>query len=616
MAVRVLLLTQWFDPEPTFKGIVFARELVRQGFEVEVVTGFPNYPGGQVYPGYRIKWLQREVIDGVQVTRLPLYPDHGQSAIKRVLNYASFAASVSIYGLLFAKRPAVMYAYHPPLTVGVAAGLIRLLRRIPVVYDIQDMWPDTLRATGMLNNERALGIVASVCKWVYRRVDHIAVLSPGFKKLLVQRGVPEAKIDVIYNWADEASLTAPLGQMPAAFPSAEKFRILFAGNMGKAQALDAVLDAALLLQRRESRVCFVLLGGGVEVSRLVERAAELRLGNVVFLPPVPMAEVGTLLNAADALLVHLRKDPLFEITIPSKTQAYMAAGKPLLMAVDGDAADLVRESGGGVVAASEDPQALVASAEALAAMDPEALAEMGAKAQRHYREQLSLRIGVERFGRLFKRLGAKKAFDLKRMFDVFLAATALLLFAAPLALLTWQVSRKLGKPAFFRQVRPGREGRPFELIKFRTMTNARDASGQLLPDAERLTPFGRFLRSSSLDELPELWNVLKGEMSLVGPRPLLVEYLPLYSVEQARRHEVRPGITGWAQVNGRNALSWEEKFKLDVWYVDNRTLWLDIKILWLTVRKVLVRDGISAAGEATMPRFTGSSVAASRGGES
>lgn len=616
MAVRVLLLTQWFDPEPTFKGIVFARELVRQGFEVEVVTGFPNYPGGKVYPGYRIKWMQREVIDGVQVTRLPLYPDHGQSAIKRVLNYASFAASASIYGLFFAKRPAVMYAYHPPLTVGVAAGLIRLLRRIPVIYDIQDMWPDTLRATGMLNNQRALGIVASVCKWVYRRVDHIAVLSPGFKKLLVQRGVPESKIDVIYNWADEASLTAPQGQLPAAFPAAEKFRILFAGNMGKAQALDTVLDAAVLLQQRGSRVCFVLLGGGVEMNRLAERAAEWRLGNVVFLPPVPMAEVGTLLDAADALLVHLRKDPLFEITIPSKTQAYMAVGKPLLMAVDGDAADLVRESGGGVVAASEDPQVLAASAEALAAMAPEALAEMGAKAQSHYREHLSLRIGVARFSRLFRQLGARKVFDAKRVFDIFLAVVALLLFAVPLALLTWQVSRKLGKPAFFRQVRPGLEGRPFELIKFRTMTNARDASGQLLPDAERLTPFGRFLRSSSLDELPELWNVLKGEMSLVGPRPLLLEYLPLYSTEQARRHEVRPGITGWAQINGRNTLNWEDKFKLDVWYVDNRTLWLDIKILWLTVRKVLVRDGISAAGEATMSRFTGSSAATSRGGES
>ena len=194
---------------------------------------------------------------------------------------------------------------------------------------------------------------------------------------------------------------------------------------------------------------------------------------------------------------------------------------------------------------------------------------------------------------------------MKRLFDITAAFSALLLLALPLALLTWQVRRKLGSPAFFRQVRPGMHGQPFEMVKFRTMTDARGPDGALLPDADRLTPFGRFLRASSLDELPELWNVLKGEMSLVGPRPLLMEYLPLYSPQQARRHEVRPGITGWAQVNGRNALGWDEKFKLDVWYVDHRSLWLDIKILWLTVKKVLVREGISAAGEATMPRFTG-----------
>ena len=172
--------------------------------------------------------------------------------------------------------------------------------------------------------------------------------------------------------------------------------------------------------------------------------------------------------------------------------------------------------------------------------------------------------------------------------------------------LAWQVRRKMGSPVFFTQVRPGLHGKPFKMLKFRTMTSECDTDRQLLPDAVRLTAFGRFLRVSSLDELPELWNVLKGDMSLVGPRPLLMEYLPLYSPEQARRHEVRPGITGWAQVNGRNAISWEDKFKLDVWYVDHRNLWLDIKILWLTVKKVLVRDGISAQGEATMPRFTGS----------
>ncbi len=193
----------------------------------------------------------------------------------------------------------------------------------------------------------------------------------------------------------------------------------------------------------------------------------------------------------------------------------------------------------------------------------------------------------------------------KRFLDVLVAAAALLLLSPVLAAIALLILQKLGSPVLFRQVRPGLDGKPFKMTKFRTMRDAVDANGKPLPDSERMTPFGSFLRSSSLDELPELWNVLKGDMSLVGPRPLLMEYLPLYNPEQYRRHGVRPGITGWAQVNGRNALSWEDKFKLDVWYVDNRTFWLDLKIICMTINKVLVRDGISAEGEATMPKFTG-----------
>lgn len=195
---------------------------------------------------------------------------------------------------------------------------------------------------------------------------------------------------------------------------------------------------------------------------------------------------------------------------------------------------------------------------------------------------------------------------IKRPFDFLASALGLLLLSPVIVVVAWLIRRKLGAPVLFRQTRPGLRGKPFKMFKFRTMLDAADAYGKPLPDGARMTPFGRFLRASSLDELPELWNVLKGDMSLVGPRPLLMEYLPLYSPEQRRRHEVRPGVTGWAQVNGRNALSWEEKFRLDVWYVDHCSLWLDLKILFLTVKKVLVRDGISADGEATMPRFTGS----------
>jgi colanic acid biosynthesis glycosyl transferase WcaI len=408
VAIRILLLTQWFDPEPTFKGIVFARELVRQGFEVEVVTGFPNYPGGKVYPGYRIRPLQREVIDGVHVTRLPLYPHHGQSAIKRVLNYLSFAFSALVYGLFMAHRAAVLYAYHPPLTIGVTASLIRLLRGIPVVYDIQDMWPDTLRATGMISNRWTLAAIGGVCRWVYRRADHLVVLSPGFKRVLTERGVPKARVEVIYNWADEASLANQGGQLPTDFPGPDRFRVLFAGNIGKAQALETVVEAAVLLQARGSRVSFIFLGAGVEVERLKRFAAERRLRNLVFLSAVPMSEVGTFLQAADVLLVHLRQDPLFAITIPSKTQAYMVAGKPLMMAVNGDAADLVLQSGAGVVAGSEDAQSIADVAEGLAKLAPIDLQLMGSRAQNFYQERLALSIGARRFGEIFRRLARGK----------------------------------------------------------------------------------------------------------------------------------------------------------------------------------------------------------------
>ncbi|WP_350655962.1 sugar transferase [Psychrobacter sp. S1-30-MNA-CIBAN-0213] len=194
---------------------------------------------------------------------------------------------------------------------------------------------------------------------------------------------------------------------------------------------------------------------------------------------------------------------------------------------------------------------------------------------------------------------------IKRIFDITAATTALVVLSPVYAVIAYKVKKNLGSPVLFRQIRPGINGEPFEMVKFRSMKDAKDADGNLLPSNERLTPFGKKLRASSLDELPELWNVVKGDMSLVGPRPLLMEYLPLYSEEQARRHLVRPGVTGFAQVNGRNSISWDEKFNLDTWYVDNQSLWLDIKILFKTVKKVLIKDGINADGEKIMGKFKG-----------
>jgi glycosyltransferase involved in cell wall biosynthesis len=405
---RVLLLTQWFDPEPTFKGLAFAKELVKQGFDIEVVTGFPNYPGGKIYQGYNLSFIKKECIDGVSITRVPLYPSHGKSVFGRTLNYISFSVSAILYCLFCKKKPSVVYAYHPPLTVGIAAVVIGFFRRAPVVYDIQDMWPDTLKATGMISSNIILKTISIVCSWVYRRVDQIVVLSPGFKKLLIERGVRENKIKLIYNWCDEKTLFSSINNLPDRYPEG-KFVVLFAGNIGRAQALNSVLEAAELIQETGNQdIQFVFVGGGLEVNNLKNYSNELSLTNVTFLPKVPMSNVGTLLKNADVLLVHLSKNPLFTITIPSKVQAYLAVGKPILLGVRGDAADIVKESGCGEIAIPENPRSIADACILLYNKTDEQREMIGNKGAKFYREKLSMSSGVKAFGKIFLDLSNNK----------------------------------------------------------------------------------------------------------------------------------------------------------------------------------------------------------------
>jgi colanic acid biosynthesis glycosyl transferase WcaI len=405
--VRILLLTQWFDPEPTFKGMAFARELKKHCFDVEVITGFPNYPGGKVYPGYRIKWMKREVIDGIQVTRLPLYPSHNRSGIMRAANYITFAISAALYGVFFARSANVIYAYHPPLTVGIAAVLIKFFRRISVVCDIQDLWPDTLSATGMVKSTRVLSLVARICSWVYEHTDQIVVLSPGFKRLLVCRGVPESKLTVIYNWSNELSIQDTSDSLPFNLSAtAGFFKILFAGNIGKAQGLDVVLEAASLLKGKHSNILWIMLGEGLEVERLKAEAVKQSLSNIVFIPRVSMTDAAHWMRSADVLLVHLKRDPLFEITIPSKIQAYMNVGKPQLAALDGDAADLVRRASAGIVVQPENPEELADAALYLSCMPRTDLEQMGYNAKNYYQQNLSIAVGVGKFSEIFRLLSA------------------------------------------------------------------------------------------------------------------------------------------------------------------------------------------------------------------
>ncbi len=397
-------MAQLFDPEPTFKGLLFAKELVARGFDVEVITGFPNYPGGKLYEGYRIKLCQKKMIDGVLVTRVPLFPSHDKSKLGRIANYISFAFSSLLYGLFFAGRPDVIYAYHPPLTVGISASIIKLFRRVPVVLDIQDMWPDTLKATGMISNPRLLGFVSSICNVIYSYVTKIVVLSPGFKNLLIDRGVPDRKIEIIYNWADEEVLRNITGEMPEEISTLEGFKILFAGNVGLAQGLRVILDAALLLKDHPLKINFIILGQGLQLDDLKRQAKDLGLSNVNFLPAVGWSEVGNFLGAADALLIHLTSDPLFEITIPGKTQAYMAVGKPIIMGVKGDAANLVSWADCGVCFDPEDPAALAEAVNGLMLLSAEDRHKLGANSKKFYDKNLSVKVGVDSFAKVFDKV--------------------------------------------------------------------------------------------------------------------------------------------------------------------------------------------------------------------
>jgi glycosyltransferase involved in cell wall biosynthesis len=404
--MKILLLTQWFDPEPTFKGLLFARELAARGHDVEVLTGFPNYPGGQVYPGYRIRPWVREQIDGISILRVALYPSHDKSAFGRVLNYTSFAISAALIGTALIRKPDVVYVYNPPATIGLPAMALGLLRRAPFVFDVCDLWPDTVGASGMLSNSAALSLLGKWCNLVYRRARHVVVVSPGFKQKLVDRGVPSAKIEVIHNWCADSTIqpAAPDPELASALGLSGRFNVMFAGTMGTAQALDSVLESAALCRQTLPGVQFVFVGGGVDRNRLGKKAGDLGLTNVRLLPRQPMSAMGAILGLADVLLVHLKDHPLFSITIPSKTQAYMASGKPLLMAVRGDAAQLVTQSGGGLVCEPENPRSIAETVVRFAAMSPEERRNMGEAGRRYYNEQLSLRVGVTKFEALFARI--------------------------------------------------------------------------------------------------------------------------------------------------------------------------------------------------------------------
>lgn len=393
--MRILILTQWFQPEPHFKGLDFARALQSMGHDVEVLTGFPNYPGGKVYPGYHIRPVRHEVMDGIRITRGYLHPSHDRSALGRVANYVSFAISTALLGLTI-RKPDVVYVYTPPMTAAAAAIVLKVVRGVPFVPDVQDLWPDTLAATGMIGNRRLLRFVGMWTDFVFRRAARIVVLSDGFRQRLTDRGIG-TPITVIPNWAP-TEITETATGLPLLPDQADRpFTVVFAGNMGKAQGLETVLEAAALLRGKGVR--FLLVGGGVETAALREKAQDMNLDNLEFGAARPPSAMGEIFAQADALLVHLRDDPLFAITIPSKTQAYLAVGRPILMGVRGDAARMVETAGAGITFEPDDASALARAVMTLKATPETARRQMGKAGARFYREHLAFEIGVAAIAR-------------------------------------------------------------------------------------------------------------------------------------------------------------------------------------------------------------------------
>ena len=409
--MRILFITHYFQPEPNFfMGLPFAQKLVEMGHEIEVLTGFPNYPGGKIYEGYRVRPIQREVIGGIPVVRVPLYPSHDQSSFKRILCYSTFALSASVIGTLAVKKADVVYVCQGPATVGLPANIIRFLRRMPFVFNIQDIWPESLLSSGMFKNQKALKIVHWWCNYIYKRAAKIVVISPGFKRLLCERGVPDNKIEVINNWCDETNIKSVNKdpKLAASLGMEDKFNIVFAGNIGKGQAMGSVIDAAKIIQETCPKVQFLFFGGGVEVQKLKKKTKDMLLKNVVFHDRRPVTEIGKILSLADVLLVHLKDDPLFKITIPSKTQAYMAVGRPVLVGVGGDATDLVLKAGAGIACQPENPNSIAESVKKLYQMPTEQLDAMGQRGRTFYQQELSFAIATNKYEKIFEAVAKRK----------------------------------------------------------------------------------------------------------------------------------------------------------------------------------------------------------------
>lgn len=404
--VRVVILAMTFEPEPgALRGLPLARELTARGHTVRVITGFPQYPLGRTYPGYRQAWRKWESFGGIDVLRLLIFPSHDQSAFRRSLTYLSFGVSALVVGVpLIGPVDVVLMAESQP-TSAFAAVALKWLRRAPLICSVADIWPDSVVASRMIAPGRmesaAVQVTASLSRWLFSQADAVTVISPGFKRILIERGVHPERVHVALNWADE-EVFHPVARdevLADELGFSGRFNVLYAGNFGELQDLETVLRAAHEL-RHNTSIRIVLMGTGPKEMELKTLQKELKLENVTFLDRRDYRDMPRIYALAEVLLVHLRDLPFLRATIPSKTQVSLACGRPVLMAAEGDAAGLIQDSGGGVVCRPQDPAVMASTIQELWALPPGALERLGAQGRDFYMEHLSLRAGAKQIDEL------------------------------------------------------------------------------------------------------------------------------------------------------------------------------------------------------------------------
>jgi lipopolysaccharide/colanic/teichoic acid biosynthesis glycosyltransferase len=618
--MKVLIVHQNFvdhrHPGGT-RHLELAQELVRRGHECTIVAGSVDYLTGEPIAE------RAQVLDGVSILRAYALPTLHSSYLGRAMSYCSFMVTCVWTGLRCGQVDVVLGS-SPPMFQLPSTWLIAALRRRPLVLEIRDLWPEFPIEMGILKDRWIIGLARRVESFFYRKAMFVIANSPGFRDYLLEKGVPARSLAIVPNGVDTSMFAGHHDGriIREQFGIRDEFLVTYAGAMGEANHLDVLLDAAARLKGRPD-IRFLLVGGGKLATHIADQVSGRGLSNVTLGGVVPKSRMPDVLAASNVCVASLRNLRMFRTTYPNKVFDYMAAGRPTLLLIDGVIRDVIEAADGGRFIPPDDADQL-AQAILEYQSDPALCARQGQAAReyvkRHFdrrRQAIELESALQRAADRAPQLTVYRTLG-KRVIDVLVAATFGLLVSPVILLAALLIRWRMGRPVLFRQPRPGMNGRMFTLLKFRSMSADVDERGNLLPDHERLTILGRILRSLSIDELPQLWNVLRGDMSLIGPRPLLAKYMDRYSRDQARRHEVRPGITGWAQVHGRNLVSWDDRLRMDVWYVDHCGFWVDFQVIAKTILCLISRRGISANDHATMPEFMGSetsATASSRTGE-